>query len=140
MKWITTQSIPEGGCWCFAKAKSWLRGEGVLLAEQDWILEQPTNQITTYGLAKAVGGYLDSKKAASTVVKISSLGREGAASVQRQCDVGSTSWGWFMSDTKRKSMLMATREMWFFIAMRYFSHAGNCFSDRWLSSRRVTVG
>ena len=64
--------------------KSWLRDEGVLLAVREWIQEQPTDQITAYGLAKAVGDYLDSKKAASTVEEISSLDQEGTASVQEQ--------------------------------------------------------
>ena len=52
------------------KVKSWLHDEGVLLAVREWIQEQPTDQITAYGLAKAVGDYLDSKKAASTVERL----------------------------------------------------------------------
>ena len=44
--------------------------EGVLLAVREWIQEQPTDQTTVYGLAKVVGDYLDSQKAASTVEKI----------------------------------------------------------------------
>ena len=57
--------------------KSWLRDEGVLLAVREWIQEQPTDQITAYGLAKAVGDYLDSKKAASTVEKNFQFGPGG---------------------------------------------------------------
>ena len=73
--------------------------------------------------------------------KLSSLDREGTAPEQEQRDAGSTSWGWSMGDTERESMLMATREMmWFFIAMRYSSHAGNCCSDGWSSSKRMTSG
>ena len=45
-----------------------------------------------------------------------------------------------MGDTERESMLMAMRKkMWFFIAMRYSFHAGNCYSDGWLSSKRMKV-
>ena len=44
---------------------------------RDWIQEQPTDQNMAHGLAKAVGDYLDSKKAASTVEKILQFGSEG---------------------------------------------------------------
>ena len=40
------------------------------MAVREWVQEQPTDQITAYSLAKAVGDYLDSKKAASTVGKL----------------------------------------------------------------------
>ena len=70
IEWIKTRSISEGRRGCFAKVKSWLHDEGVLLAVREWIQEQPTDQITAHSLAKAVGDYLDSKKAASTVEKI----------------------------------------------------------------------
>ena len=73
-EWIKTQNISEGRRGCFTKVKSWLHDEGVLLAVREWIQEQPTDQITAYNLAKAVGDYLDSKKAASTVEKILQFG------------------------------------------------------------------
>ena len=107
------------------------------MAVREWIQEQPTDQITAYGLAKAVGDYLDSKKAASTVEKFSSFDQEETASGQGQRDAGSTSWGWSMGYTERESILMAMREMWFFIAMGYSFHAGSCCSDG--SSTRSSI-
>ena len=50
---------------------------GVLLAVQEWIQEQATDQITAYGLAEAVGDCLDPRKAASTAKKILQFGPGG---------------------------------------------------------------
>ena len=77
IEWIAMRTISEGRRGCFVKVKSWLCDEGVLLAVREWIQEQPADQITAYGLAKAVGDYLDSKKAASTVEKILQFGLGG---------------------------------------------------------------
>ena len=59
------------------KVKSWFCDEGVQTAVCEWIAEHPVDQITAYGLAKAVGTYLDSERAIAVVEKILQFGPGG---------------------------------------------------------------
>jgi hypothetical protein len=58
--------IPEGEQGCFAKTRSWLNDEGVLLHAREWI-SGAEDKVTAYGLAKAVGEYLDSQRAEEAI-------------------------------------------------------------------------
>ena len=44
---------------------------------REWIAEYPVDQITAYGLAKAVSTYLDSERATAVVEKIPQFGPGG---------------------------------------------------------------
>ena len=44
---------------------------------REWIADHPADQITAYGLAKAVGTYLDSKRVTAAVKKILQFGPGG---------------------------------------------------------------
>ena len=54
------------------KTRSWFNDKGVQLAVHEWLQEnaRKPEAITGYALAKEVGGYLDSKKATTTVARI----------------------------------------------------------------------
>jgi hypothetical protein len=77
IEWMSSRSIPEGQRGCFVKVKSWFHDEGVQAAVREWIAENPADKITVYGLAKAVGTYLDSKRATIAVEKILQFGPGG---------------------------------------------------------------
>lgn len=67
--WIAELKIEEGRQGCFAKIKSWLNDEGVALAARDWIANVGEH-ITAYGLAKAIGEYLDSQNSIDTLQEL----------------------------------------------------------------------
>jgi hypothetical protein len=58
--------IAEGKQGCFAKTRSWLNDEGVLLHARGRI-SGAGDKVTTYRLAKAVGEYLDSQRAEEAI-------------------------------------------------------------------------
>lgn len=60
--WIAERRIEGGRQGRFGKTKSWLSDEGVALAARDWI-SNSGEHVTAYGLAKAIGEYLDSQNA-----------------------------------------------------------------------------
>ena len=59
------------------KVKSWFRDEGVQTAVREWISKRSADHVTVYGLAKAVGTYLDSERVIVAVEKIFQFGPEG---------------------------------------------------------------
>ena len=56
-----SRNIGEGRKGCYSKTESWLNDEGVQLAVREWLAGATEGELTGYGLAKAVGKYLDSK-------------------------------------------------------------------------------
>lgn len=76
--WLRTLTFPpEEGC--FAKTRPWFNDEGVLLAAREWI-SGAGEHVTAYGLAKAVGNYLDSQRATIAVRDCVQVGPGGIGS------------------------------------------------------------
>lgn len=81
--WMRERKIPEGKQGCFVKTFSWYNDEGVQLAVREWCAgageskfsghlhklrtKMFTSEITAFGLAKAVGEYLDSRRAIAVI-------------------------------------------------------------------------
>jgi len=63
---LNGEKIEEGKRGCYSKTRSWFNDEGVLLAAREWISGAGEN-ITAFGLAKAIGEYLDSQRATAAV-------------------------------------------------------------------------
>ena len=61
--WLRSRAIEEGRKRCYSKTKSWLNDEGVQLTVREWLAGAAEGELTGYGLAKAVGKYLDSRRA-----------------------------------------------------------------------------
>lgn len=64
--WISERRIEEGRQGCHRKIKSWLNDEGVALAVRNWI-SNTGEQVTAYGLAKAIGEYLNLRESISAL-------------------------------------------------------------------------
>jgi hypothetical protein len=94
LAFLSGKEIPEGKRGCHSKTRSWFNDEGVLLAAREWIasagegkLFWPATRyqklmfncqdITAYGLAKAVGVYLDSQRATTAVLDCFETGPGG---------------------------------------------------------------
>jgi len=60
--WLQSRMIEEGRKGCYTKSRSWLNDEGVQLAVREWLSGAKEAELTGYGLAKAIGKYLDSKR------------------------------------------------------------------------------
>src|SRR3978361_110198 len=80
-QWLEHEEIEEGRQGCFAKTRSWFDDEGVQLAVRDWI-SGAGDKITAYGLAKAVGDYLDSRRAVNFVEESISQDPKGSSRVR----------------------------------------------------------
>ena len=71
---MRNRNIEEGRKGCYSKTKSWLNDEGVQLAVREWLAGATEGELTGYGLAKAVGKYLDSRRAEQALVECFRLG------------------------------------------------------------------
>ena len=67
--WLSSRHIEEGRKGCYAKTKSWLNDEGVQLAVREWLAGATEGELTGYRLARAVGKYLDSRRAQQALVE-----------------------------------------------------------------------
>ena len=67
--WLSSQEIEEGRKGCYLKTKSWLNNEGVQLAVREWLAGAREGKLTGYGLTKAVGKHLDSRRAEQALGK-----------------------------------------------------------------------
>ena len=67
--WLSGREIEEGRKGYYSKAKSWLNGKVVRLAVREWLAEATEGELTGYGLAKAVGKYLDPRRAQQSLVE-----------------------------------------------------------------------
>ena len=61
--WPSGREIEEGRKGCYSKTKSWLNDKGVRPAVREWLAEAAEGKLIRYGLAKAVGKYLDPRRA-----------------------------------------------------------------------------
>ena len=75
--WLRSRDIEEGRKGCCSKTKSWLNDEGVQLAVREWLAGATEDELTGYGLAKAVGRYLDSRRAEQALAECFQVGPGG---------------------------------------------------------------
>ncbi|RPB11555.1 hypothetical protein P167DRAFT_575298 [Morchella conica CCBAS932] len=63
LSWKRDQVIEIGRQGCLAKTRSWFDDEGVQLAAREWISSVSDAELSAHGLAKAIGVYLDPRRA-----------------------------------------------------------------------------